>query len=81
MGQKHRFVRWTDGNALNTSVFSVSQATPLQVLAKNPALGPSAKYSSHADESTTFTLDPCPDVPWCRFPSRSPTWRAAIERE
>jgi len=43
---------------------------------KNPAFGPSAKYSSQAEESTTFKLDPCREVPSCRFLSRS----HAIER-
>jgi len=35
---------------------------------KRPALGPSAKYSSQPDESTTFIHGPRHGAPWCRSP-------------
>src|SRR5580704_3321880 len=47
--------------------------------AKSPALGPSAKYSSQPDESTTFIRDRYLWAHWCQYPLASPVqpWSVA----
>src|SRR5215211_2336884 len=47
---------------------TINSATFSMPAAKKSALGPSAKYSSHPDESTTFTGGPARVPPPCRCP-------------
>src|SRR5687767_15099383 len=62
---------------INSSIFSMGAA-------KCCAFGPSAKYSSHADESTTFTVDPSHAPLACRSRAGSrafSSWAAPVSAQ